>query len=121
MDSEIKKQWVRALRSEDYAQGTDWLNADGRYCCLGVLCELAVEAGVVEKEVYDEEDSTFMYGRGGDSMVLPKEVQHWSGLIDPYGKYPGFSFRDREILSLARDNDEGKSFAEIADIIEERF
>lgn len=37
MDSKIKEQWVAALRSGKYKQGTGYLNRDGKFCCLGVL------------------------------------------------------------------------------------
>ena len=41
MKAEIKTEWVAALRSGEYTQGQGWLkSADGRYCCLGVLCTL---------------------------------------------------------------------------------
>ena len=52
MKQEIKQQWITALRSGNYPQGRGYLRRiddDGKegYCCLGVLCELAVNAGVI--------------------------------------------------------------------------
>lgn len=45
MNQEIKKRWVAALRSGDYKQGTGALrNADNKFCCLGVLCDLHSKA-----------------------------------------------------------------------------
>src|SRR3954466_4218538 len=49
---EVKEKWVAALRSGEYKQGRSYLhsqNPDGedRFCCLGVLCELAVQEGRV--------------------------------------------------------------------------
>ena len=47
LDKKLKAKWVRALRSGKYKQGTGELrvNADARkdekFCCLGVLCEIA--------------------------------------------------------------------------------
>jgi hypothetical protein len=40
MDQQIKKQWVEALRSGKYKQGTGHLRTGDNYCCLGVLCDL---------------------------------------------------------------------------------
>jgi hypothetical protein len=40
MDPEIKAKWVEALRSGRYEQGRMMLLHEGRYCCLGVLCDL---------------------------------------------------------------------------------
>ena len=48
MKQEIKQQWATALRSGKYAQGQAYLRNDrDEMCCLGVLSELAVEAGVI--------------------------------------------------------------------------
>jgi hypothetical protein len=40
MKSELKDEWVRALRSGDYKQGNGALLKDGKYCCLGVLADI---------------------------------------------------------------------------------
>lgn len=40
MDAELKAKWVAALRSGDYKQGRAYLERDGAYCCLGVLCKI---------------------------------------------------------------------------------
>jgi len=40
MKKSIKKKWLAALRSGKYEQGTGALCEDGKYCCLGVLCEV---------------------------------------------------------------------------------
>lgn len=37
MDPELKAKWVAALRSGEHEQGENFLYAEGRYCCLGVL------------------------------------------------------------------------------------
>jgi hypothetical protein len=41
------QKWVEALRSGKYQQ-TRYLisRKDGKYCCLGVACELAIAEGV---------------------------------------------------------------------------
>lgn len=40
MDKKLARKWVDALRSGKYKQGRNSLVKDGKYCCLGVLCEL---------------------------------------------------------------------------------
>ena len=48
MNPEIRARWVAALRSGAYEQGTSRLrDASDRRCCLGVLCDLAEQDGVV--------------------------------------------------------------------------
>lgn len=47
MDTKIKTEWIEALRSGDYRQGKNaLLDADGDYCCLGVLA--AIQGAAVE-------------------------------------------------------------------------
>lgn len=42
MDPEVRAKWTAALRSGEYEQGTGTLrDANDRYCCLGVLCDVA--------------------------------------------------------------------------------
>jgi hypothetical protein len=47
MNKKIKKQWVAALCSGDYAQGTeslcrqDYNSEEYHFCCLGVLCDIS--------------------------------------------------------------------------------
>lgn len=41
MDSKLKAKWVKALLSGNYEQGTGAMFNDSKYCCLGVLCDVA--------------------------------------------------------------------------------
>ena len=42
MKPELKKRWVKALRSKKYKQGQEYLRScDNAYCCLGVLCDIS--------------------------------------------------------------------------------
>lgn len=41
MDLELKSKWTTALRSGDYKQGPGALRRGGKYCCLGVLHDVA--------------------------------------------------------------------------------
>lgn len=42
MDAIVKAKWTAALRSGEFEQGVGSLKTlDGKYCCLGVLAEVA--------------------------------------------------------------------------------
>lgn len=49
MDEAVKNAWTTALRSGEYVQGKGTLRrthqdgSEASYCCLGVLCDLAVQ------------------------------------------------------------------------------
>src|SRR5690348_18296721 len=73
MNQEIKKKWVKALRSGEYKQGTSLLynSANETYCCLGVLCDLYTKETKIE------------YRKDGEiKEILPNEVIKWAGLED---------------------------------------
>lgn len=81
MNQDIKKRWVDALRSGEYEQAKNYLSTPDGYCCLGVLCEIAVEDGVVFKddETYfskEEPQNDF------SAEELPRAVIEWAGLED---------------------------------------
>lgn len=91
MNPEIKQQWIAALRSGEYKQGKRVLhNVDeNTYCCLGVLCDLAVKAGAVEVKSHEYNSSAdgdiTVYGADGDcndkgGVILPDEVMTWAGI-----------------------------------------
>lgn len=128
MDSDIKRRWVEALRSGDYQQTTGVLKDEYGYCCLGVLCELARQDGVVD--LFDG----YIYGDAErqifDSSTLPQPVLEWADL--PLGDpevYVGVE-RDFNLTSsmpnakvyLTNLNDVwGQDFGQIATVIEERL
>lgn len=104
------KKWVKALRSGKYSQGRRWLLKDGRYCCLGVACQLAIESGVdvsVKKHPLCDGVTVFDKNDG----FLPEQVSKWLGLLS-------FDGRFKRIESLTSRNDKGATFSEIADLIE---
>lgn len=97
MKAELKAKWIAALRSGKYPQARKQLRTvDGRFCCLGVLCEVA---GIQRVE------SPCGYVQNGYGYVgsLP------TGLIDD----------DNIESSLVAKNDiAGATFADIADWID---
>lgn len=105
MDFEIKRRWITALRSRKYKQGKCFLNANGKFCCQGVLCELA---GVPRREPSPSERYvTYEFGEGEGRMTsIPAD-------------FLGVSAIKRDLL--AEMNDTGKTFAKIATWIEKNL
>lgn len=81
MNPEIKADWIANLRSGKFEQGREYLNINGKMCCLGVLCEMAHWAGIVPKNEYKNGAGVGVttYGEEGNAYVLPREVREWIG------------------------------------------
>ena len=116
MKPEIKKLWIGRLRSGEIPQGFGVLARDSHRCCLGVLCDIAVEQGILTR--VEEDNGLFSYD--DNTQILPQSVVDWSGLdeYNPAITLPGVS-EDEETLAYANDN--GHTFEQIADIIEAKF
>jgi hypothetical protein len=107
MNSQVKAQWIQALRSGEYSQTQAYLKKDDGFCCLGVLCDLHSRA---TGNKWNE------YGYLGMNSLLPNEVINWVGLSCS-NLYLTF---DGQRLSLTHLNDHLKlNFNQIADLIEE--
>ena len=121
MNAEKKKLWVDALRSGKYRQGKDALQSSpGHFCCLGVLCDLARLEGIGEwddKIIMGRVEPTFETASSSERNYLPREVRAWADMAwaSPSVTRNGFS------RPLAVLNDQGISFDEIADIIDEQL
>jgi len=112
--------WVAALRSGDYRQGRGGLRGEDaagpRYCCLGVLCELSVDAGIAQRagNLYGvrRDDEGYVQFQGA---YLPTGVTAWAGLPggDPV-------LHDGRTASTLNDV-EHWSFADVADALERRY
>ena len=122
MNPEIKAKWIAALRSGKYEQCTGMLHKKGDgFCCLGVLCDLKGSTW----EPPADPGAEMMVTDDGKSKDLPDSVMAWAGLI---GTSPVVNIsRIYETLDggeyscLAELNDNGMTFSEIADIIEEEL
>lgn len=124
MNKEVKEKWVTALRSGNYKQTSHELKNENGYCCLGVLCDLAVKEGICQEVFYNNEDDEENIDENGyinihsfdnQTESLPKSVQTWAQLDsdDP------FLYKDYENVSCSLANDNRKlTFHEIADLIE---
>lgn len=105
--------WVAALRSGEYKQGKNYLDSEGKHCCLGVLCRVAMRNGLPLIERSRQATTTF----DGSDQIVPKAAMDWVGLQEDDGTYRA----DLEVWhSLAELNDGGRSFESIADLIESR-
>lgn len=113
MKPEIAKKWVDALRSGNYRQGCEQLRTDyeeegvaPEYCCLGVLCEVALSEGAIEK--YNPHNPH-----------LPINVRDWAGMKTTEGVYQAFDEEAGEDNTLWGLNDKHhKDFNYLADFIE---
>ncbi len=98
MDPIIKDKWVKALRSGAYVQGQEILRrGDGARCCLGVLCEVA----------------WLPLSDNGNSVLVDGENEGYGPIRRVLGT------DDKPFIKM--NDQEGKSFAEIADYIEEHL
>jgi hypothetical protein len=117
MNPEVKAKWVEALRSGDYSQCKNYLRSEatGGFCCLGVLSDVfQKETGKGEwKTERDANSNQDFYrfipneGSWGSTIGLVQDVRDWSGLVSV-----------ETTINLANKNDDGVSFADIANYIE---
>jgi hypothetical protein len=107
MNAELKAKWVAALRSGHYEQGRDALKTrDGKFCCLGVLCDVIDQNGWTENECGYAFEFKGEYHGG----LLPASLQKDLG-------WTGFSVMGE----LITRNDMGRTFGEIAEYIEKEI
>ena len=112
MNPIIKQRWVEALRSGNYIQGTGFLRQDrdgtpgDKWCCLGVLCDLAAQDGYGHWEG-DSIVGVYVDGLEHKVETMPSDlILEWSGVAAT------------DADALANMNDNGDSFATIAEHIE---
>ena len=107
MDKEVKKEWVAALRSGDYEQGQNALCANNKFCCLGVLVDIAYDGYWVQNTgnlswgIQASESKGIMYGWLPSSFAKSLQLGPHANLIEM--------------------NDSGYNFEEIADHIEKNL
>lgn len=118
MKAEIKEKWIAALESGEYEQGREYLHKGNKFCCLGVLCDLAVKDGVEVKITEEPGDAALHFAYDEMSGILPIKVMRWSGLLCSTG---GYEAEDGSTETLTRQNDLGKTFKELAEIIREKL
>ena len=111
LNPETKSKWVTALRSGKYEQGKTLLSEHNKYCCLGVL--VCIRDYPIEYKFNDTRIFCYDYDCG-----IPPEADEYS-IFGALGNFTGFYINNYD--NLARLNDSGYSFEEIADIIEKHF
>lgn len=112
--------WVAALRSDKYQQTTGALRNEVGYCCLGVLCEVAIEAGV-EIDVGTTENGVTVYD--GNVEHLPESVCKWAGITSNPVAIVDDESGDDDTMQIEREfvmlnDDDGWDFPAIANIVE---
>ncbi|WP_353707263.1 hypothetical protein ABRQ22_14750 [Cellulosimicrobium sp. ES-005] len=134
---EVKAAWLEALRSGEYTQTRGVLErtvGEGPslpvgFCCLGVLCKVAVDAGAAVREA---SSIRARYGVDGERFSLYGpvfEIAEWAfespdGAVWEVPTPDAISERlgGSPTVSLAGLNDDfGYTFAQIADLIEQHL
>lgn len=117
MSNDVNKErvrlWVDALRSGEFEQGRGKLQRNGKFCCLGVGCEVAMRNGhPIDRHTLPFDDETRV-AYDGSTNYWPGHVYDWFGIT------PGFELEGN---SPEHWNDTaGATFAEIADKIERQY
>lgn len=124
MNGRVKELWLDALRSGKYEQGTNKLSykdeeGKTRYCCLGVLCDLAYKE--IELFTINDFSKSTLFGEELEDTILPSEVTEWAELNNNSPKVLVESEEGVCLEYLAELNDNGYSFKELADLIEEHL
>lgn len=133
MNPEIKARWVAALRSGNYAQGRHALRRviDGKdkYCCLGVLCDIASQDGIgAWVESNDHLSSRRLWKDSSDVIgaALTPAVAEWAGISDdsefaPRLKHNGCRHWAAHLNDGTDPGAKPLTFEQIADLIEEQL
>lgn len=118
--------WVAGLRSGIFPQGTSRLKrigADGviRYCCLGVVCDIARIHGVGVQE--NPGTTSGGLNINGSGTLLTPTIIEWLGLKDADDPgNPVVGIHENRVVSAGIANDELRwDFNQIADGIEDYY
>jgi hypothetical protein len=131
VNEENMDRFLAALRSGEFEQGRYALNTEGtKFCCMGVMSELAHRDGVVDKD-----DSFYEVRYGGLAGLPVSETLDWLGIPESQRRpveglgynislfnsgIPYLSYKDHVTPSELNDA-RGLTFAEIADAFEQEF
>ena len=111
----LAKRWIAALRSSKYKQGYGYLVSGNKYCCLGVLCDVAKKEFGIIKNISD-----FTFPKEGNWVgTLPISLTEYLYLD---GGVDGRDFKT--ILMGMNDGKDGKDrkrFSTIANYLEENL
>lgn len=114
MKRSLRDKWCAALRDGSYKQGTSRLRTpDNKFCCWGVFCDL------IDPSLWKQVNKvdTYNHWEYNNSTLMPSAKILTENLGDNE-----FTL-DNNLHSisgyLANQNDAGKTFLEIADLIEQ--
>jgi len=107
---ELKNKWLAALRSGDYVQGNTFLLKDGKYCCLGVLCELAAKDNSRIIVGPGDRDDSIAFDSFANTVPISVMSQLITHNLPLYDVMWGTAIR--------MNDKERKTFPEIADYLE---
>lgn len=117
MKKEIKKKWVDALRSGKYRKTLGQLRSDRNcFCALGVL-----------QDLYMKDNHTINWDTPDECGIIPfysddefpiSAVGDWAGIED---FREGLIEVDGKMCLISQLNDDGKSFDEIAELIDKQL
>ena len=120
MEPKAKAAWLMALRSGAYKQGQGYLRSkSNKFCCLGVLCDLGAK-----KDWQGCHNTVNAWQYSSAPECNPRDTD--SNDQTP-NTFPPHHVVDRANLdmvamdTLAKMNDDGESFADIADWIEKNL
>lgn len=124
MNREIALKWVERLESlPPETQGQGNLNFENKLCCLGVLCEIAAEAGIVDR--FDDGNGHIRYD--SSTYYLPESVAEWAEIVSSPAPYsdmhtgPKYNPIVGEHTVGVWNDQERKTFVEIAAMLREEF
>lgn len=117
MDEKMKKKWTNALRSGEYRQGRQALKTrDGAFCCLGVLCDIIPDNKCDDKWKDDPRYFGYLFRHEtAEKDFVSSSTYLPSTIADAY------DVNIQNAYELAKMNDNGSSFEEIADWIDEHM
>lgn len=120
MNPRVKEIWIDRLENGNIPQTENKLgNLEGARCCLGVLCDIAVEEGVIQAPTVSGD----LLEYANEIAVLPHDVMDWAGIEHNNGGFASDPEKNSEYMddALSYQNDMGSTFPQIAQIIRERF
>jgi hypothetical protein len=115
LNKDIKARWIEELLSTRHTKGRYQLRDANGISPGGILCELAVEDGIIDppkdltQKTGRDAPMFFGYTYEGEGVGIPEAVAKWAGI----------SFRS--VWRLDYLSDCGKSFEETAEYIKERY
>ena len=133
MKKTVATKWIKALRSGKYKQGRRLLRTtDDKFCCLGVLCDvMKIPCWEYPKINADDQSLVYHFGEKADSKktyagLLPPMAINKAGMKSEDGTFCSEEERNTfkkkyGAVTLVGMNDSGKTFEEIANVIEENW